>query len=185
MAVKTFTSGEVLTASDTNTYLNNAGYVYITELTFTGSTQTFLRIQNCFTSTYDNYLIVCSEMKMNTNLATVQLYLDHAGRNDHYYGGNDINIATATSGVVAGAGVVGQFIGWTSQNQMDSVIAITAVSRAKRKGFHVQYSHDSYAGVNNGQDRSSTARTGFDIVVWAGGTQFNDGRVRVYGMRQP
>lgn len=29
MAVKTFTTGEVLTASDTNTYLNNGGLVYI------------------------------------------------------------------------------------------------------------------------------------------------------------
>ena len=30
MAIKTFTTGEVLTASDTNTYLANAGLVYIT-----------------------------------------------------------------------------------------------------------------------------------------------------------
>ncbi len=29
MAVKTFTTGEVLTAADTNTYLNNGGLVYI------------------------------------------------------------------------------------------------------------------------------------------------------------
>jgi hypothetical protein len=29
MAIKTFTTGEVLTASDTNTYLANAGLVFV------------------------------------------------------------------------------------------------------------------------------------------------------------
>jgi hypothetical protein len=29
MAIKTFTTGEVLTASDTNTYLANSGLVYV------------------------------------------------------------------------------------------------------------------------------------------------------------
>jgi hypothetical protein len=32
MAIKTFTSGAVLTSADTNTYLNNGGLVYITYL---------------------------------------------------------------------------------------------------------------------------------------------------------
>ncbi len=56
MAIKTFTSGSVLTASDTNTYLNNGGLVYITEATASG-TAAGLNIQSCFNSTYDNYRI--------------------------------------------------------------------------------------------------------------------------------
>jgi hypothetical protein len=55
MAVKTFTTNEVLTASDTNTYLNNGGLVYITSTTFGGATA--LNIDSCFTSTYTHYLI--------------------------------------------------------------------------------------------------------------------------------
>jgi hypothetical protein len=35
MAIKTFTVGEVLTASDTNTYLANSGLVYVSGATFT------------------------------------------------------------------------------------------------------------------------------------------------------
>jgi hypothetical protein len=54
MAIKTFTTGEVLTASDTNTYLANSGLVYITSGTFSGTTN----IDGIFTSTYDNYRIV-------------------------------------------------------------------------------------------------------------------------------
>ena len=58
MAVKTFTTGEVLTASDTNTYLNNGGLVYITSAT--ASAQNRLNIPSCFSSTYDNYRVIVS-----------------------------------------------------------------------------------------------------------------------------
>jgi hypothetical protein len=53
MAIKTFTTGEVLTAADTNTYLANSGLVYITGTTF--SNVASVTLQNCFSSTYDNY----------------------------------------------------------------------------------------------------------------------------------
>ena len=56
MAIKTFTTGEVLTASDTNTFLANAGLVYVTSTTFTTSSQ--VNVDNCFTSTMDNYLLL-------------------------------------------------------------------------------------------------------------------------------
>jgi hypothetical protein len=56
MAVKTFTSGETLTASDTNTYLNNGGLVYINSTTFSGASS--VGFSNIFTSTYDNYRIL-------------------------------------------------------------------------------------------------------------------------------
>ena len=56
MAIKTFTSGEVLTASDTNTYLNNGGLVYITQ-GFAIDTPA-LDVNSVFSSTYDNYRVV-------------------------------------------------------------------------------------------------------------------------------
>ena len=55
MAIKTFTTGEVLTASDTNTYLANSGLVYITSTAVSGST---VSVSNCFNSTYDWYKVV-------------------------------------------------------------------------------------------------------------------------------
>ncbi len=53
MAIKTFTTGEVLTASDTNTYLANSGLVFVASTTFSASTG--VEMSNCFSSTYDNY----------------------------------------------------------------------------------------------------------------------------------
>lgn len=64
MAVKTFTSGETLTASDTNTYLNNGGLVYINSTTFSGAAS--VGFSNIFTSTYTNYRII---MRLNGNSA--------------------------------------------------------------------------------------------------------------------
>jgi len=55
MAIKTFTTGEVLTSADTNTYLANSGLVYITSVT--ASSTSSASINNCFSSTYDNYRI--------------------------------------------------------------------------------------------------------------------------------
>ena len=59
MAIKTFTTGEVLTASDTNTYLANSGLVYIKQQTV-GTTVSSVTVSNAFSATYDNYKIIYS-----------------------------------------------------------------------------------------------------------------------------
>ena len=56
MAIKTFSVGEVLTSSDTNTYLNNGGLVYITQSTV-GTGVSNVDFTSCFSATYDNYLV--------------------------------------------------------------------------------------------------------------------------------
>ena len=57
MAIKTFTTGEILTASDTNTYLANSGLVFIKETTVSG-TPSAIDVDNVFSSTYLNYRVI-------------------------------------------------------------------------------------------------------------------------------
>ena len=57
MAIKTFTTGEVLTAADTNTYLANSGLVYVTDSAFTAATS-FSLPTGSFSSTYRNYKLI-------------------------------------------------------------------------------------------------------------------------------
>ena len=64
MAIKTLTSGEVLTASDTNTYLNNGGLVYIAEGSATNTSA--LDVNSVFSSTYDNYRVVLQTASRST-----------------------------------------------------------------------------------------------------------------------
>ena len=65
MAIKTFTTGEVLTAADTNTYLANSGLVYISTTSFSGSN--VAQFQSCFTSTYTNYRVLLSYTLASAN----------------------------------------------------------------------------------------------------------------------
>jgi hypothetical protein len=64
MAIKTFSTGEVLTASDTNTYLANAGLVYIAGASI--SAQNRLNISSCFSSTYAAYRVVVTNLTHST-----------------------------------------------------------------------------------------------------------------------
>ena len=89
MAVKTFTTGEVLTAADTNTYLANAGLVYIKTATVTNAADSGTAFRSIFTSTYDAYRIVCHTLTANTNasLARYQfLYSTSTAQNSGNYG---------------------------------------------------------------------------------------------------
>jgi hypothetical protein len=75
MAIKTFTTGEVLTAADTNTYLANSGLVYITSVSLAGATAASpVNITSCFSSTYTNYRIVVSGF-INTSAAFLNFQL--------------------------------------------------------------------------------------------------------------
>ena len=67
MAIKTFTTGEVLTASDTHTYLANSGLVYVTSATV-GTGVSSVTISNCFSTTYDNYRVVINGVGASASL---------------------------------------------------------------------------------------------------------------------
>jgi hypothetical protein len=64
MAIKTFTTGEVLTASDTNTFLANSGLVFVTSGALATATTDFV---GCFTSTYSNYRITMQGVGLSAN----------------------------------------------------------------------------------------------------------------------
>jgi hypothetical protein len=62
MAVKSnFAAGEILTASNVNTYLTNGGLVYITQVTATSGTT--VDVTSVFSSSYDAYRFVISDFR--------------------------------------------------------------------------------------------------------------------------
>jgi len=108
MAIKTFTTGEVLTASDTNTYLANAGWVYVNSGTFTG--QTAVQVNSVFTSTYSNYKLVFENMgtAAGTHGANIQLTASGTASTANYsYGAQYWTLATTPTtnpfGMASGA----------------------------------------------------------------------------------
>jgi hypothetical protein len=97
MAVYTFSTGEKLTASLTNTYLANAGLVYVKSQTV-GTGVSSVEITSAFSATYDHYRIIWSGGTLSA-LALIGVYMGSAAAANGYYGAK---IYSNMSGTVAG-----------------------------------------------------------------------------------
>jgi hypothetical protein len=186
MAIKTFTTGEVLTASDTNTYLNNGGLVYISETTLSINTQ----INNCFTTTYRNYRIVVnidahSGSAINTLARLSSGGTPVASGTAYLYSGAEQ--AYASSGWVTYANngantywLTGRLNGNTpAQFIMD---VLNPQSSTLNTFYKSQYTDMAYSGVVGGAYNATTSFDGIQILL-ASGTSMS-GKVFIYGYRQ-
>lgn len=180
MAIKTFTTGEVLTASDTNTYLANAGLVYITSTSVgTGAT---LTVSNVFSSTYDNYLILGQQITTSTG-NNFRLNLNPHTGNEYYNGAGTMNYTGTAGSAVAsnlaywnmpgGDAGPGNSFQWTvyGPNTTTARKSLTGSGHGAALGYFV-----------GGQLIVGTAQTGFTITNSTG--TFSGGTVTVYGYRK-
>ena len=190
MAIKTFTSGEVLTAADTNTYLANSGLVYIAE----GSTSTSvlgLNFNNVFTSTYDNYRIVIDFFKPVTASRLVALQLRAGGADtalNYYYAYRGLYVNGASADLV-GSNLAfidtGVFNSLNSVSLNSATIDIFAPKKTERTFFNINAStFDSVFGTRNGmaEQDSSTSFDGFSLYTNSG--NMTTLRCKIYGYRQ-
>jgi len=186
MAVKTFTTGEVLTAADTNTYLANSGLVFIKSQVITG-TVSAVTVTNAFSSTYDIYYITLSGGTM-TAAAGIGCQLGPSsvsGYNTGYYGG----IARVNSAAVS------QNLGTNNESTWNyvSVGDTSAVTMsfklfepflAKKTRMYTEWSdprsNDAW-GAGGGSHQTASSFTDFTI---SGGSSIIGGTVTVYGFRK-
>ena len=189
MAIKTFTTGEVLTAADTNTYLANSGLVYITSGALSGTSTNFA---GCFTTTYDNYRIVISSVSFSANAflyfrmlsgTTPQIAANYSwgytgidengvGKNSNFAGSTQgylgVNITIASN--VLGSASIDCFSPMLAQRTFLSVNAVAYPGAfATLNGF----SHYN----------PSTAYDGIQFLTSAVPTM--TGTVTIYGYRKP
>lgn len=191
MAVKTFTTGEVLTASDTNTYLNNGGLVYITEAVATSGTA--LSVNNCFTSTFDNYLIEITGLPTAPSYGvTIRLRASGSDANTGYYWGvTRVDIGAGAISVDKGNNDSSLFTGAiaNSSGRCSSTIQVVAPKLAQYTSVMCQ-STDSrgatgYGGITGaGQLVNTTQYDGFSLFFGNGSGTISYLQARVYGYRQ-
>jgi hypothetical protein len=185
MAIKTFTTGEVLTASDTNTYLNNGGLVYITQTAYSASSA--VNVDNCFTSTYQNYVLVNS--CTGSGSSNVRLKYRASGTTDSsnlYYTQGLYPNNNATGYIYDWPVTTGHFLGnftGTATYPGTQTIQIWNPKNAVRTAIWVQWevTDSGLGGFNNGMFAADTAFDGFALIPAAGTIT---GTVRVYGYRQ-
>ena len=190
MAIKTFTTGEVLTASDTNTYLANAGLVYIASGTLSSTATNFASV---FSSTYRNYRVVISSIQMsNTGYVYFQMLTGTTPNTSAEY-------AWAFAGYTAGGtaandNATGQavgFLGWAQSGANNIPIGalsfdIYAPNAAERTFLTVQatsFSGTLTSRVGLSEHNLTTAYDGIRFLTNNGAVTFG-GNVTIYGYRQ-
>jgi hypothetical protein len=186
MAIKTFTTGEVLTASDTNTYLANAGLVFVSGTTITAGASSVV-VSNCFNSSYDRYKIVV-ESNVNTAGGNQGLILTPNVTGASNFSSILWQVAGATSTVVtASASAATYFLcGFGGNNQM--VVEVDNYNPRTGTGSTGSVRWSSYDGINStggtGTWWSTTTgtNTGFTFAS-GGGYTLGAGRITVYGYR--
>lgn len=186
MAIKTFASGEVLTAADTNTYLNNGGFVYVTSQTV-GTGVTSVTVPSCFSATFDNYFVTWTGGTLSA-LALITVYMGTAPAASGYYGAKTLS------------NVAGTFIGggdnnattWLNANAGDATIADTAFYLYEPFASRRTYISSTYwerngassvFGTYGGYLDNATSYTSFTIDP-QGAVTMTGGTITVYGLRK-
>ena len=185
MAIKTFTTGEVLTAADTNTYLANSGLVYVASTTFTNSAIPF--INGCFNSTYDNYRIILSFVTSNsTNVRWRYRYSTSTTETASQYDRFGFAVTGATVSNLVSTGETSFY--FVSTSSIDTFVVPTSMdifspNVAKRTISQCQAWDTNTGALNfvNNRMVNNTQYTGLEIFADAGTLT---GSIRVYGYRQ-
>jgi hypothetical protein len=188
MAIKTFTTGEVLTASDTNTYLANAGLVVVSTTTVPASpASSTVTVSGCFSSTYDNYKIMYTGGAAST---ACDIAIQLSGITTAYYGG--IMHVSSAPGGVAVAGVnnaaswtySGMMRGSTAGGFMDIDLFGPFLTNCRTR-VHAPYvrNDDQSFGTFTGIVENASSATGFVLSLNNSATITN-GQIVVYGYRK-
>jgi hypothetical protein len=184
MAIKTFTTGEVLTASDTNTYLANSGLVFIKQQTI-GNAVSSIPVTSAFSTDYDNYRIVISKTTVSAVGNSAGITIN--GSTGATYSSSGIYM-TPTSGTVNGLALnqvaSGFWLGITG-DVWSGAFDVMSPFLGAVTNFYGQSGGSgggSYYNTTMSADSNAASSTGFTIVQassnWTGGT------ITVFGYRK-
>jgi hypothetical protein len=186
MSVKSFSTGEVLTASDTNTFLANSGLVYIKEQVIGSgvNSTTGVTVTNAFSATYDNYKITISGGGISTAQTVLKFVLGTALGNTYYGCYNYGNLATSVGGV-AGMNNDSSFFyaGGADINILNFNMELQNPFLAKytnMQALTVGYANNR--GMSMGEHETATSYSSFTIFPGSG--TITGGTITVYGYRK-
>ena len=182
MAIKTFTTGEVLTASDTNTYLANSGLVYIKQQTI-GTAVSSVTVTDACSADYDNYRVIVTGGVGSTAQA-INLRLG-ASATGYYsvtpvfpYAGGAVtnnNVNNGVSWTFAGVSTT------VNNNMIFDLMQPFATKVTTVTGSYLNPTAGAIAGGFYGFHDSASSFTAFTLIV--GGTM-TGGIIYVYGYRK-
>ena len=187
MAIKTFTTGEVLTAADTNTYLANSGLVYVTSYTIGSGVSSFI-VPNAFNSTYDNYLVRMDGVTYSAANDNISLQLrvgtTTATANNYYYVLPYLSYGNAV-GSAAGNGVgnfaiIGRALG--AGDNLSIFYKVNQTFLATKTSVSSIVMGSDLGGPFAGYHSLTTS---YDQIVMTTSGTMTGGKLTVFGYRKP
>lgn len=184
MPIKTFTTGEVLTAADTNTYLTNAGSQYVAAGTFTNVASVDV---TGFSSTFDFYQLFLLIKKHTAGVCdvTAQVVAGATVRNAGYYGAVRYAAFDATTGFAANRNN-GANIYVTSTAQANPSVINASVHGIDDQEF--VFNMQAYDSANSraiyGSYTNYTAPNSFTLIRFTGTANIT-GYWNLTGIRKP
>lgn len=184
MAIKTFTTGEVLTASDTNTYLANAGLVFVKSVNVGASNVSFVDVTDVFSSMYDNYLISYANInasvngagfffRFGTNASPVTTNYSFGGLFSGYTG-TTLNLNQNAPGYWEAGG--------TNTNRSAGQFYVNAPNLSTHSTFTSQFARTDAAFVISGIHQANTQHVSFYMYPSSG--TITGGFISVFGVRK-
>jgi hypothetical protein len=159
-----------------------SGLTYITGATFTG--QTAVNINNCFTSTYDNYAIIFQGEVSNTVTLNLRLRASGTDSSTNYYQALDYILYNNSSGV-SGTANQSAWLGFglsATLTKVNSVFTLQNPFLAKETFIAAQYAKSggstADAGSVNGYHGASTS---YDGISFTTATNSIGGSYKIYG----
>jgi hypothetical protein len=182
MAIKTFTTGEVLTAADTNTYLANSGLVYISSTTI-GSGVSSVTVTNAFSSTYSSYKIIVNSTA--STAASIYCQLGNGGTfSTASYNNALVYIVGGTLSAASNIGTTsftwmgGSNGANTCRGQWDLMGPFEAKFTRMANGI---YQDGNNYGTCQGEHQVATSYA--DLKVFQGTGTLTGGTITIYGYR--
>ena len=185
MAIKTFTSGSVLTAADTNTYLANSGLVYVTSQTI-GTAVASVTVSDCFSATYDDYVITVDGTVGTAGAAlTTTLRTSAPADNAANWKGNTFYVASGAAGALSNsvttAGTSGE-CGNINSSASSTFWNILGPYAARRTTINFQGIDTSFIRIGNFILENATSYVSMKLLPNTG--TLTGGTITVYGYRK-
>jgi hypothetical protein len=186
MAIKTFATGEVLTASDTNTYLANSGLVYVTQATV-GNAVSAVNITSCLSSTYDNYVVSYANVTASNNgsIMACKLLVGTTPTTAGWYGNTFYVINAGTGGLSNANNVNSSYAecgSLTNTFKNAATFEILQPNLATQSMLNYTSTDNNYMRIGGFVLNNSTSYDGIQLAPFSG--TITGGTITVYGYRK-
>lgn len=190
MSTKVFSSGEVLTASDTNAFLANAGLVYVTQVAVTNGSSV-ATVANCFSATYDNYVLSYSQLGVSNTGVPITFKLGNGTvgsftpTTSGFYGNTyycSVGIAGAISNAATSNAAFTEGPSVTTAYLNAGVVQIQSPFLAQATQFQYSGNDQTFWRLGSSYHNANTSYSGIQVVPWTG--TFTGGTITIYGYRK-